>query len=64
VVQTIECEYLFDVSWILGCLSLLHFLAWCICQVIAMSCEVVTLVVQLDIYFFPLLSTQKLFDSS
>jgi hypothetical protein len=27
VVQTIECEYLFDVSWILGCLSLLHFLA-------------------------------------
>jgi hypothetical protein len=54
----------FDVSWILSCLALLHSLTWCVCKVIAMSCEVVILVVQLDICFFPLLSTKKLFDSS
>ncbi len=59
-VQTIVCRYLFDASWILGWSSLPHSLAWCIYQVFAMSCEVVTLIVQLDVWFFPLLFAKQL----
>jgi hypothetical protein len=54
--------YLSSASWILGCLSFLHCLAWCVYQVITMSFEVVSLVVQLNTWFFPLLSAKELFD--
>ncbi len=61
VVQNIECKYLFDVSWILGCLSFLHSLTWHVCQVIAMSCEVVILVVQLDVCFLSIVVYKEAF---